>query len=63
MIYFIVPPRVITSAPIGNTTVYFESDVPTECVQCKVCHQVWESNPPSGHACFPPLDPKLAWPA
>lgn len=61
MIYFQVPRNQLTLSPLGDVPVFFQAD--TKCVQCNVCREVWVNEPPDGHVCYPPMDPKAAWPA
>ena len=61
MTYFMVPANQLTLSPRGDIPVFFMED--TKCVQCVICNDVWVSEPPQGHVCYPPLEPKLAWSA
>lgn len=61
MAYFVAPANKVTHSPVGDIPVFFPEE--TRCVQCRVCHEVWVDEPPQGHACYAPMDPKLAWPA
>lgn len=59
MVYFRVQPNQLTLSPLGDVPVFFHTE--TKCVQCTVCHEVWVNEPPDGHVCYPPIDPKMAW--
>ena len=59
MIYFNVPANELTLSPRADIPVF--SATPARYVQCSVCNSVWESEPPQGHVCYPPIDPRLAW--